>query len=129
MGCVEPAYWTTIMPLIVQQNFNKTMLQAQNIEFWQSTWEYFYYNSTNSNNTDTSFKGLPSGDFTIELDGLNVTIPREEWIYQAVQIDTSSDNTAGSWLPIPGNTFRRFIVNLAAIIDKFLGMQVLYKPR
>lgn len=96
MACVEPAYWTNIMPLTVQQNFNKTMLQAQDIAFWRTTWEYFMYNSTNNNNTD--FTGLPSGDFTIELEGLTVTVPRSEWIFPAVQANYDT----GAWSVVPG---------------------------
>lgn len=103
MACIEPAYWTTIMPLKVQQNFNQTMLKAQDIQFWRATWEYFMYNGTNNNNTD--FVGLPTGDFTIELDGLTVTIPREEWIYPAVQPNYDT----GAWSVVPGNYLPVFL--------------------
>lgn len=97
MACVEPAYWTMIMPLKVQQNFNKTMLGANDIAFWRATWEYFMYNSTNNNNTN--FVGLPDGDFSLELDGITVTIPKEEWIYPAVQPNYNS----GAWTNVPGS--------------------------
>ncbi|CUS09968.1 unnamed protein product [Tuber aestivum] len=91
MACVEPAYWSMIMPYQVQQNFNDTMLRGRNSSaFWRSTWEYYFYNFTDP---------LPAGDFTIELDtGFSVTMPREEWIYDAVQI-----NGDGHWDKIPGS--------------------------
>ncbi|KAG0132178.1 aspartic peptidase domain-containing protein [Tuber indicum] len=91
MACVEPAYWSMIMPYQVQQNFNDTMLNGRrNTTFWRATWEYFFYNLTDT---------LPDGDFTIELDtGFSVTMPRSEWIYDAVQI-----NADGHWDKIPGS--------------------------
>lgn len=113
MACIEPAYWTTIMPLKVQQNFNKTMLAAEDIAFWRTTWEYFMYNSTNNNNTD--FVGLPSEDFTIELDGLTVTVPREEWIYPAVQPNFDT----GAWTVVPGRLF--LVLLLSAILTVRAG--------
>ncbi|RPA99572.1 hypothetical protein L873DRAFT_1905426 [Choiromyces venosus 120613-1] len=90
MACVEPAYWSMIMPYQVQQNFNNTMLNGrQNTSFWKATWEYYFYNLTDK---------LPEGNFTIELDtGFSVTMPREEWIYDAVQI-----NADGHWDKVPG---------------------------
>jgi hypothetical protein len=79
-----------IMPYKVQQNFNNTMLQRRNnTNFWKASWEYYFYNLTDS---------LPEGDFTIELStGLSVTMPRSEWIYDAVQI-----NADGYWDKVPG---------------------------
>lgn len=90
MACVEPAYWSMIMPYKVQQNFNDTMMQGRNkTNFWRATWEYYFYNLTDP---------IPDGDFTIELsNGFSVTMPRSEWIYDAVQI-----NGQGYWDKIPG---------------------------
>jgi len=90
MACVEPAYWSMIMPYQVQQNFNNTMINGRsNTTFWRATWEYYFYNLTDP---------IPDGDITIELDsGFSVTMPREEWFYDAVQI-----NGDGHWDKIPG---------------------------
>lgn len=82
------------MPIQVRSNFHKTvMAQARpNTTFWQSTWEYLYYNNTDGTE-------LPGDDFTITLDGgFSVTMPREEWIFPAYQVDKNE----GGWAPIPG---------------------------
>ena len=70
-ACIEPAYWTNIMPTKVQDNFNRTM-QASNYEFWKETWEYFYYNVTNSSK-------FSSANLQIKLNnGFTVDIPPSE---------------------------------------------------
>ncbi|KAI5841968.1 aspartic peptidase domain-containing protein [Morchella snyderi] len=91
MACVEPAYWTTIMPRTVRQNFNRTMLSGGNVSFVSSTWEYILYN--NSDPTQ-----LPTGDVYMELDGgFNITIPRSEWIFPSAFVNL----TEGRWNTIP----------------------------
>ncbi|KAH0610742.1 uncharacterized protein H6S33_011169 [Morchella sextelata] len=91
MACIEPAYWTTIMPITVRENFNRTMLTGGNVSFVDSTWEYLLYN--NSDPTQ-----LPAGDIYIELStGFNVTIPRTEWIFPATTVNL----TEGRWDIIP----------------------------
>lgn len=93
MACIEPAYWTTIMPITVRSNFNRTMLTGGNVSYVNTTWEYILYD--NSDPTQ-----LPTGDIYIELStGFNITIPRSEWIFPATAVNL----TEGRWDIIPGN--------------------------
>ncbi|KAI5814970.1 aspartic peptidase domain-containing protein [Pyronema omphalodes] len=82
LACVEPGYWTNIMPLQVQKNWNKTMTAAgyapgndNNKRQFAQDWEYLYMNKTNG------VRDFPKEDMEIELDGgFKVKIPnRELW--------------------------------------------------
>lgn len=94
MACLEPAYWTMILPLKVQENWNSSMINDNNYAFWEQTWEYFKYNDT----ADSSF---PNGELVITLDkGFTVNIPRTELFETAKAIN----QTAGGWISQPGKT-------------------------
>lgn len=93
MACLEPAYWTMILPLTVQQNWNRSMINDHGYNFWKETWEYFYYNNTNTS-------AFPQGDLEITLNkGFSVKIPRDELFEQAQLINA----TRGGWDPIDGS--------------------------
>jgi hypothetical protein len=68
------------------------MLNDHGYDWWKETWEYFYYNNTNSS-------VFPEGDLEIKLNkGFTVKIPREELFEQAQAINA----TRGGWNPIDG---------------------------
>ena len=73
-ACLEPAMWTMILPVEVQENFNNTLLQSNNVLDWvATTWEYFYY-KTSKLKEDPFDSGME-----VELeDGMKVTIPASE---------------------------------------------------
>jgi LPXTG-motif cell wall-anchored protein len=77
VACVEPAYWTLIMPREVQRNFNVTLLESHsNLVYKNQTWEYMYFNSTRSDFPTTE-------EMTLDVSGgLQVTIPNNELFFR-----------------------------------------------
>ncbi|KAF8250034.1 acid protease [Wilcoxina mikolae CBS 423.85] len=72
-ACIEPAVWALVLPVEVQEGFNKTVLEKhKGMNFVNATWEYFNYHSS-SNDFPTS------ESMTFEFDsGFSVTIPNNE---------------------------------------------------
>jgi hypothetical protein len=95
MACIEPAYWTMILPLQVQRNMNDSLINDYNYTWWKHTWEFLYMNKTNG------IADFPDNDLEITLNkGFTVKIPRSELYRQAVQINA----TRGGWDPIQGGS-------------------------
>lgn len=94
MACLEPAYWTMILPLQVQKNWNTSIIDDYDYDFWEQTWEYFKYNETSASN-------FPDDDLVITLEkGFTVNIPKGELFETAMAIN----QTAGGWVKQPGKT-------------------------
>ena len=92
MACVEPAYWSLILPLRVQKNWNASLI-GHKYSWWKSTWEYMYMNKTNA------AKDFPADDLEFTLSkGFKVSIPRGELFGGAVVINS----TRGGFDPIEG---------------------------
>jgi hypothetical protein len=79
-ACVEPAYWTVIMPLEVQRNFNASVLKTQaDIRFKNQTWEYMYFLSNSSK--------IPFPSMNITLaGGFSVAIPANELFFRETNL-------------------------------------------
>lgn len=91
MACIEPAYWSMIMPLAIQNNWNKTLIDSGFVPLEQ-TWEYFKYNTT----SESSF---PTENIQITLDkGFTIDIPPNQFYEDAVKIDDFN----GGFVKVPG---------------------------
>jgi hypothetical protein len=79
-ACVEPAYWTLIMPLEVQRNFKTSVLKTQgDLRFKNQTWEYMYFLSNSSN--------IPFPSMNITLaGGFSVAIPSNELFFRETNL-------------------------------------------
>jgi len=104
MACLEPAYWTMILPLKVQENWNTTLINDSNYVFWEQTWEYFKYNDTKTSN-------FPDDDLVITLNqGFTVNIPKHELVETAKRINQA----AGGWIKQPGKALITRMARTAA---------------